>query len=579
MRIRSNIIIRHIHFILYLSILFFSILYGLVTGENFLFTIVIGLGIFYLIFLYQLGYNTSLLTIALVVIFSVRYYPYLLSIPLGVDPIRDIIYQYMTYEYGHTPLNPYRFVDYYKYFPSTQILPLMNSIVSGISITYGHYLVLSTLISLGSICIYIIVGKLSGSNMFKYFSILLYGLIPSLATWGYWVIPMSFSILYSIYSILLLELYNSKRNPIFLILSFIFTAFSLMTHAVVGALLIGYYILLNIILLRRGIIKREYQFYSTASVGYALAYWWLINFFNYLNRFLEGVYHNLQDLSKNIVNYISHPYTRSEITPSKPVITYPTTPHPTPPIQLHPATFPWYYILPRWIWSSLLILIPLILLLIYRHRSNSSLYSISLYGLFLGIFTVSSLFLHIIWKADRYILSPASIYLVISIAGYLGYIQREKGYSTLYRALTILTIALLVSSLLEPRVSFYTNPIEGDRVTFTDSEMNASRYMLKYYSKGRILADYNLMTSYISYLIHTRYLPIQTKIEDPLIPYDILRRPRKNIWVFLLRRYAVESSFIWKLNFRSPSTIINAYYNGHMIYSSNDNYIFARIGI
>lgn len=576
-------ILKYSHPLIYSIILFLSIVFGIIFNEAFIFTSAIFLGIIYITFLIFRGSKISILSTVLVLIFSLRFYPYLHSMPLGVDPIRDLIYEYMTSTAGHIPLNPYRFVIYYRYFPSTQVTPLISGIVSGYPNIYSHYITLSTLLSLGSIAVYIIVKNNSSNKSMKYTSILLYGLIPSLATWGYWVIPMSFAILYSIYSILAIELYRIKPNQSLLVISFLFTILTVMTHAVVGALLLGYYILLTIVLFKRSLLKHTHLIYLFSSLGYTIIYWWLINFFNrYLFRYLRGVYNNLLNLYNHLINYIFHPYTRSKIIPVKPPVTHPVTTHPSlppPPIRLYPDIYPWYYLIPRWIWGSLLILIPFILIVLYRHKINAYLYSTSLYGVLLGIFTVVSLFLHILWKADRYILSPASIYIIISIAGVLGYEEVRKKNSLIYKGMIFLIVILLVSSLLEPRVSFYTNPVEGDRVTFESSEIKASKFILNHYASGRIVTDYNLMTSYISYLIHTGYVKDGVKISDPYSPYYIMRRSKKNMWLFLLREYAVESSFIWNINFRNPSIIIKAYYKGHLIYSNYKNYIFVKIGL
>ena len=572
-----------IHLVI-ISFVIISIYLSILLNLNWLYTLILsistGLIIIILINIENNINNGLIILTSLIIGLSIRYYPYLLSIPLGVDPIRDVIFEYKVSMLSHIPWNIPRFVDYYKYYPSTQIFPLINSLVTGTDIGYNHYIILSTLFSLGILPI-ILITRIFSRDDYKavYIAALLYALIPSISTWGYWVIPMMFSILQGIYSIYLIIIYLERKSGglISLVLSLFLGITAIMTHAVVGAILIPFYLIIFILYLRSRRYVKSIGLYNLSIILYTLVYWWEIGFYKrYLNNYIRSLTIQVKNLLPKVPKYVSKPYTRSIIIPNiKPQPHYPSI------IDIYPDIHPDYYMLPRWIWATLLISIPLILLVYVKIRGkslNKVLYASLLYGFILSILTVSSLYLHLLWKADRYILSPATIFIIISSAPILIELVKRPRLGHLNTSkifLSIIIILILIGSLYDPRVSFYTNPIEGDRVTFKYSENIAGIYLIDHYINYKIITDYNLMTSYINYLAiaNNKNDVINGIWYGSAIPL-LKRVSHSGKWIFLLRKYSIESQYIWDINYKQdPKFLLKLFAEDNLVYSNKENYI------
>lgn len=550
--------------------------------------VVYSLTLFYAI-LQTKSYN-PLVTILgiLTVCLWLRIFPYTFSIPLGVDPIRDIIYAHRVLQEGAFIYNMPQFVSYYQYFPATQIIPAINAIVSGLNIAYSHYLTLSTLLSLGIIPL-IITLRNTFRSYAKQFLILgiLYATIPTIATWGYWVIPMSFSMTLSAFSIMLFTRYFRSRKLEFMVLSLIFSILTVMVHAVVGTVLIGFYITILTIYylsyrkntaLQHGLLK-HFAIYDTILITYTIFYWYFIDFTNLLLKQMNRMYVNMvQSLSKLFKPSIEA--TRSIIIPTTPkvekVVEYQQV------IKYLPVQYPLFYIFPRWIWSTLLILTPILLFLIckiWKIKINIFLKSLGIYSILMLMFTVFSLYFNLIWKADRYIASPTTIYAIVFITALLTSIIKHRLDIKVKYLAVFLVVTLTITSIFDPRVSFYTNPIEGDRVTFNVRERAASDFLISMHGSGSIISDYNLMTMYLYYLA-TKNNRLDLNIAFSPTHRCLGGKKWGKDWVFLLRKYSIESYYIWDLNFkRNPKILNEAFYLANLVYINGDSFIFKSITV
>lgn len=550
--------------------------------------VVYSLTLFYAI-LQTKSYN-PLVTILgiLTVCLWLRIFPYTFSIPLGVDPIRDIIYAHRVLQEGTFIYNMPQFVSYYQYFPATQIIPAINATVSGLDIAYSHYLTLSTLLSLGIIPL-IITLRNTFRSYAKQFLILgiLYATIPTIATWGYWVIPMSFSMTLSAFSIMLFTRYFRSRKLKFMVLSLIFSILTVMVHAVVGIVLIGFYITILTIYylsyrkntaLQHALLK-HFAIYDTILITYTIFYWYFIDFTNLLLKQMNRIYVNMvQSLSKLFKPSIEA--TRSIIVPTIPkvekVVEYQQV------IKYLPVQYPLFYIFPRWIWSTLLILTPILLFLIckiWKIKINIFLKSLGIYSILMLMFTVFSLYFNLIWKADRYIASPTTIYAIVFITALLTSIIKHRLDVKVKYLAVFLMVTLAITSIFDPRVSFYTNPIEGDRVTFNVRERAASDFLISMHGSGSIVSDYNLMTMYLYYLA-TKNNRLDLNIAFSPTYHCLGGKKWGKDWVFLLRKYSVESYYIWDLNFkRNPKILNEAFYLANLVYINGDSFIFKSITV
>jgi len=195
------------------------------------------------------------------------------------------------------------------------------------------------------------------------------------------------------------------------------------------------------------------------------------------------------------------------------------------------------------------------------------------------MFTVFSLYFNLIWKADRYIASPTTIYAIVFITALLTSIIKHRLNVKVKYLVVFLVVALVIASILDPRVSFYTNPIEGDRVTFKVNERAASSFLVSMHGSGYIVSDYNLMTMYLYYLI-TKNNRLDLNIAFSPIYHCLGKKRWNKDWVFLLRKYSVESYYIWDLNFRRNPRVLNkAFYLANLVYVNGGSFIFKSITV
>ena len=515
-----------------------------------------------------------------------RIFPYVDGIPLGVDPIRDIIYSYNVISKARLIYNMPYFVKYYEYFPATQLLPSINAIVSGLDITYAHYLTLSTLSSLGIIPLILIlrnVAKLQARLIIL--AGLLYATIPTIATWGYWVIPMTFSILLSIFSLMFFTKYVKDYRLEFIVLSLAFSMLSVMVHAVVGALILGFYIVYTITIylsIRRHentstVLLKPLTLHNTILTTYTAFYWYMVGFIPYLTKYVSLSYLRVIRVLSGPLKLVPHG-TRSVILPTAPKISI--TPSYPQILEYMPKEYPIIYIAPRWIWSIFIIILPLLLLIIIKKRKiRVSMFTLALgiYSVLVLLFTALSVYFNIVWKADRYLASPITPYVIIFIAASFYAITKYKVNTRLGSFLATLMLILVIASVLDPRVSFYTNPAEGDRVSFKPSEKLASKYLFSTWNTGYIISDHGLMTSYLRYLATLNNLT-RTEVSFCSLRYRLGKKLWNKDWVFLFRKYSVESYYIWSLNYAGKPQVVNeVFYKTNLIYDNRECFIFKSI--
>ena len=445
---------------------------------------------------------------------------------------------------------------------------------TGLDVALSHYLSLSFVLALGLVPM-VLLAKSKGARL-ALVAGLLYATLPVIAVWGFWVIPMSLAILFSIYS-----LFTFERRPA---LSMLFSALAVMTHPVVGALLVGFYVVNQVF--NRGRPFKRLTAYNAMLIVFLLTYWHVTGFTQqYVQPYLNQAYCNLMNTFQALVaeKRPPKPATPSVITPpSKPKPPATATPKPPPkpkPIVIaevvkpEPPVYPDYLLAPRWVWSSLLLLVPpalVALLRAKRVRVDGFTWALGVYGAFLLVMVPTSLYLGLVWKAERYLASPASIYAIAFIALALSYLRTR---SLKWRFLAGLVIAALAcSSLLDPRVAFYVNPYEGDRVTFKLSERRSASYVFKHLNSKVLVSDYNLMTSYLRYLAFTNNCTGIRITKPGWLMGNIAGRSN---WVFIFRLYSVESYYLWKLNYkRDPSIINKAFRFSNTVYSSGEVYVF-----
>ena len=555
----------------------------------YLFTLLIML---YALVLFFIAYKVKTLSFSLA-LFAIltaclwlRIFPYIDGIPLGVDPIRDIIYSYNVVLKARLIYNMPYFVKYYEYFPATQLLSSINAIVSGLDITCAHYLTLSTLSSLGIIPLILIlrnVAKLQARLIIL--AGLLYATIPTIATWGYWVIPMTFSILLSIFSLMFFTKYMKEPKLEFIFLSLAFSMLSVMVHAVVGALTLGFYIVYTIIIyfsIRKHkntntVLLKPLTLYSTILAAYTVFYWNMVGFIPYLTRYVSLSYLRIIRILSKPLKLVAHG-TRSVILPTTPKISvassYPQI------LEFMPKEYPMIYIAPRWIWSILIATLPLLLLTIIKKRKiriNMFTLALGIYSILILLFTALSIYFNIVWKADRYLASPITPYVIIFIVASFYAIIKYKVNMRLGSFLATLMLILVITSVLDPRVSFYTNPAEGDRVSFKSSEKLASKYLFSTWSTGYIISDHGLMTSYLRYLASLNNLT-RTEVSFCSLRHRLGKKFWNKDWVFLFRKYSVESYYIWSLNYAGKPQVVNeVFYKTNLIYDNRECLIFKSI--
>ena len=515
-----------------------------------------------------------------------RIFPYVDGIPLGVDPIRDIIYSYNVVLKARLIYNMPYFVRYYEYFPATQLLPSINAIVSGLDITYAHYLTLSTLSSLGIIPLILILRNVAKLQV-RLITLagLLYATIPTIATWGYWVIPMTFSMLLSMFSLMFFTKYIKEPRLEFIVLSLAFSMLSVMVHAVVGALTLGFYIVYTIAIyfsIRKHkntntALLKPLTLYSTILAAYTVFYWNMVGFIPYLTRYVSLSYLRVIRILGKPLKLAVHG-THSVILPTTLKIS--VTPSYPQILEFMPKEYPMIYIAPRWMWSILIATLPLLLLIIMRKKkvkTNTFTLTLGIYSVLVLLFTALSIYLNIVWKADRYLASPITPYVIIFIVASFYAIIKYKVNMRLGSFLATLMLILVIASVLDPRVSFYTNPAEGDRVSFKPSEKLASKYLFSTWNTGYIISDHGLMTSYLRYLATLNNL---TRIEVSFcsLRYRLSKKLWNKDWVFLFRKYSVESYYIWSLNYAGKPQVVNeVFYKTNLVYDNRECFIFKSI--
>ena len=515
-----------------------------------------------------------------------RMFPYVDGIPLGVDPIRDIIYSYNVISKARLIYNMPYFVKYYEYFPATQLLPSINAIVSGLDITYAHYLTLSTLSSLGIIPLILILRNVAKlQERLIILAGLLYATIPTIATWGYWVIPMTFSILLSMFSLMFFTKYMKEPRLEFIVLSLAFSVLSVMVHAVVGALTLGFYIVYTIAIyfsIRKHkntstVLLKPLTLYSIILAAYTVFYWSMVGFIPCLTRYVSLSYLRVIRILSKPLKLAVHG-THSVILPTTLKISV-TSSYPQI-LEFMPKEYPMIYIAPRWIWSMLIATLPLLLLIIMRKKkvkTGTFTLTLGIYSVLVLLFTALSIYLNIVWKADRYLASPITPYVIIFIIASFYAITKYKVNMRLGSFLATLMLILVIASVLDPRVSFYTNPAEGDRVSFKPSEKLASKYLFTTWNTGYIISDHGLMTSYLRYLATLNNL---TRIEVSFcsLRYRLSKKLWNKDWVFLFRKYSVESYYIWSLNYAGKPQVVNeVFYKTNLVYDNRECFIFKSI--
>jgi len=564
------------------------IVYSVMSWQPWIFILAITCYLLFLIYLILRRISLGLIIFGIMFIcLWLRLFPYLESLPLGVDPIRDVIFAYAVSRHGHFH-NVYvpRFVDYYQYFPSTQIIPLINSMVSGLEITLSHYLTLSFILSLSTISILLITRSYKRIGELAFFAAIFYATIPTILVWNYWVIPMALAITFMCYSLLTFISFLDIRKTIHLVLSLLFSVLTIMTHAGVGIILLGFYVITLIVYVIRIQVSRysikPIVLYNIVLHAYTFIYWQLTGFLNkYLLRYISYSYNNFIEALNDILQFKIRPSTPSLITtpsikfPSKPVepgFTFKV-------VDCLPTIYPGYYLLPRWIWSSLLILLPLLLFIICKLKNtsindNKFALSLNIYSIALSLLIPIALSLRLIWKAERYLASPATIFIIITIVALSSLILKSNTKLKLKAIISSLLILLAISSIFDPRVAYYVNPIEGDRVTFKLSERAAADYLLTNAESGNIITDYNLMTMYIYYLIMVKN---KSNIKILFGRVDRLLNDKtmySSNWIFLFRTYSAKSYYIWNLNYKYNPQIINkALYYGNIVYTNRHAFI------
>lgn len=536
--------------------------------------------VFIALYLYDL--TTTVLFSIFILIFIVRLYPYFDGLPVGVDSIRDLIYSTYIMESGHVPKNFPRQVDYYESFPSLFLISILTSLVSGASLEITYFPVNSIVLALSSIPLILITRRVIGRS---YIPAIIYATIPTVVTWGYWIIPMSLSTLYMIYSIYLMSIISSftilNRGVIKpCILSFIFIIMAVFTHPVVGTLNIAFILVCTI----HYIVKRLYSMGLIFSILFLCStilsylYWKSIGFMVVFTRGVNTILNNLVRGIENIYAYLIRPTpaTRTIITPQQVEHGPATAPTVGPQeiydfLNIRPLETQIYHLIPRWIWSILLIVIPLTILIINRRKEHIFAKSIGIFGLSMGIFTALSLFMQIIWKADRYLGYPATIFLIVYIS-----IFKFKLDGKTRKIIFLLIIILVISGLLDPRVSFYTNPLEGSRVTFNLNEREAVKYSVNYSYEDKpvLITDYNLMTSLTWYYSEKLDKPVNLKFTP--IYSGVNHFYGKSQIILVLRKYSIESTFIWSLNFKPGGKIYKFILNSSIIYDNLEGKIFYK---
>lgn len=522
-----------------------------------IFTLLIGLIVIFTI----LMKNRPLMLFYIVsTLLMIRLYPYFDGLPLGVDPIRDVIFSRAIAETGTIPMDFPRQVIYYKYFPSIHLLSIFTSFSTNLEIVTTHYIINALAIALIATVLVFIVKQCT--KKYSYIPIILYAYIPTIATWGYWIIPMIMAVTYmiiSIYYISKIEKMVSKE----LLLGIIFTALTIMTHPLVGLILIIYlpFTILSSLIIDRKRIKPLVILFILSTI-YALIYWQQVGFLTQLYQYYTNV------ILKRIFPRppqptIEKPYTTTIIVPEKPeAISYTGALYQL--ISTKPFIAEYFYVIPRWMWSSLLLILPALTLVIYRKRLGVIGLSNNLYGILLLLSAIFSLFFQIVWKADRYLASPATIFIIIAISTAITLRSRVR------KILYLFIIILVVSSLLDPRISFYVNPFEGDRVTFNSKEKNILQYVIYRYNNSAIITDYNLMTS-LSWFYSDKY-DVNLRIMFSPLSNMVANFLKKTNVILIIRRYSVVSQFIYNRNYGNLKAVDKFVYVSNLVYSNNETF-------
>ena len=567
--------------------------------------------------------KTVMLFYIVAILLMIRLYPYYDGLPLGVDPIRDVIYADNVIRRGHIIMNFPRQVRYYEYFPAIHLLSIITTFISGLPLETCHYTVNAIVFALSSLILIYAIKHSIGKRTFS--PIMLYAFIPTIATWGYWIIPMMFAIIFVMFSIYAISKLSKKDKASLKLfcLCFLFIALPAMIHPVVGLLALAYipFVILSVALINKKFSK-PLVILLCISLVYTYAYWNQIGFTNQLSKTYVNICNKISQ-GTHLPSSLEKIFTRSLIVPpkvqteetQKPITqpretseTMPETAQPsnqspqttqetighteTPEHQevleemttlhgriinstnflclvtntnLYTATL--YNVLPRWIWAFLLIITPFIILVLHRRKLGITGLSSCTYGALLSISIIFFAYLQLIGKVERYIGSPATVFIIVAISTSLLL------HGKLRKILCCFMLIMLISGLLDPRTSFYVNQFEGDRVTFNYSEKEVWRYTIYRYNSSKIITDYNLMTS-LAWYYSNKYN----------VSLNIIFCPIKNAYKFLkqgdtilvVRRYSIFSAYIYILNYGDMNTLSKLSFYSLLVYSNGETVVFYR---
>jgi len=503
-----------------------------------------------------------------------------------------------------------RQVRYYEYFPAIHLLSITTTFISGLPLETCHYTVNAIVFALSSLILIYAIKHSIGKRTFS--PIMLYAFIPTIATWGYWIIPMMFAIIFVMFSLYAISrlLRNNEDSLKSLCLCFLFIALPIMIHPAVGLLALIYipFVILSVAFINRKLSK-PLVILLCISLIYAYAYWSHIGFTNQLSTVYTNIYNKISH-GIQIPSSLEKLFTRSLIAPPKVQIeksqeiqektetiqqtnqSLQITQETTGNIEkqenqettLHGRVIDYtnflclatntnlyiatvYEILPRWIWASLVIIMPFITLILYRKKLSVVGFSACVYGLLLYLLVIFSLYLQFIHEAERYIGSPATIFIILALSISLLYEKKSK------KLLHYLTIIMLIAGLADPRISFYVNQFEGDRVTFNHGERIVFEYIVRNYNNSKIATDYNLMTSLAWYYSNKYNISLNIVFGTALRGRWILNK--QNI-IMVIRKYSIFSEYIHMFNYMDMDMLDKFSFYSLLIYSNGETLTFYR---
>lgn len=506
------------------------------------------------------------IAIAIAVCLVVRLRHVLEGLPLGVDAIRDVIYEHSVMEAGTIATAALKQLDYYARFPAMQLYAAAAALVCGTGAVEAHYIALGIGLSLGAASAAALAKRVGGGP--AYLAALVYATLPTIALWNFWVIPMAFAIAISLCSLLAHAAFIEDGRATCAILAALLGLLTTVVHASVGILLLAYYAIC--VPLLKGRARRRAAIYASALLAVSAAYLAATGIYSrwiaqHVARAVAALASSLGSLLRGSICEAIRPSTRSMLLPWSGGVPPPSGPFPN-----SPPPHPGYYLAPRYTWAALFTLLPLAAVLPAPRRGLAT--AFALYGAALAVAVPAALLTGAMWKAERYLASPATVYIAISLCVAVESLRGRR------RAVFAALLAVMcAASLLDPRLAYGLNPIEGDRISFRADEAAAARYLLANIrpESGRALAvytDYNLMTSYLRYLSAVEGL---WEGELRALPCSALARSgMRKPWLFLFRLYSVESYYIWSLNYWADPELPNkAVAAGNVVYSSGGAFV------